>query len=96
MKAIGTNIVPENIKNIAAKSSTFFWIYNGSRTLHDQFCQSNANCPKQCAMYSNKNAMHRVKRGIEMLHPPRMAPNCQRLLDSIAFLVCLQSLMPLN
>jgi hypothetical protein len=96
MKAIGTNIVPEIIKNIATKSSTFFWIYNESRSLHDQFHQSNANCQKECAMDSNNNAMHHVKRGTEMLPMPRMAPTCQRLLDSVAYLVCLQSLMPLN
>jgi hypothetical protein len=47
-------------------------------------------------MYSNNNAMHRVKRGTEMLQMPRMASNCQRLLDSVSCLVCLEPLMPLN
>jgi hypothetical protein len=90
MKAIGTNIIPENIKNIASESSTFFWIYNGPLSLHHQSWRSNANCQKNCAMYSNNCEAHCVKGEIEMLLLPWMAPNCQHQLGSIAFLVCLQ------
>jgi hypothetical protein len=30
---------------------------------------------KNCAMYSNNNAVHRVKRGTKMLPAPRKAPD---------------------